>query len=501
LKTTFTKALCAAACFLLTLASCTNDIITVPESDTGAQVLGMGAELDPHFFSQNLTRNDGATSEDWYRILYPRTEAMGLQRFRVMLQPHWWEPFNDNDDPYTANPDGFRFDSIECQSVYEVLDLAESIGADVTLVQWGCRISGDCVDPEIGQFGRYYNAAPDGTNWVCRANDDEEFAENFIVFVKHLVDSLGYTCVKEITPYNEPDGNVSKLKYYIPTAKALAARLRAEGLDDRVKLNLSDNTDIRRWYLRGCTKALADEATLFNSHTYIFGYDDPNRKAFNWEKRNRRLAERVGKPHFVGEFGSDLCRGASRQEDINWYQRGVLIARNAINFLNAGASGCSYWGLIDQYYNRNEDYAQMQQLGLWRYVMAAYEPGDLDPAVPAVDYACRPQYYAYSMLTRNIRKGARVYPLNLRNSFAAGTAVLNPDGTWAYIFANQTDENVTVKLSNPNIGEAEACSVTEYVEGTLPVDGSMIEPTDEIVPDANGIYVVNLAPQSVVVLR
>lgn len=493
--------LTASALALFLSVSCSGvHKLDVPLEDTGVNLLGMGAELDPHFFSQNLTRNDGATEEDWYNIVYPRTKAMGLQRLRVMLQPHWWEPFNDNDDPFDACLENFRFNSLECRSVYEVLDLAENLGADVTLVLWGCRQNGECIDPEVGNFGLYFNADPEGTNWVTRCRDDEEFAENFIVFVKHLIRDMGYSCIREITPYNEPDGNVSPIESYIPTAKALAARLKAEGLEGEVVLNLSDNTDTRRYYLRDCTKALGEEAGLFNSHTYIFGYDDPNRKAFNWEKRNLRLAKKAGRAHFVGEFGSDLCRGASRQEDINWYKRGVLIARNAINFLNAGASGCSYWGLIDQYYGRNDDYAQMQQLGLWRYKLNAYQDEDLDPAIPAVDYACRPQYYAYSLLTRNIRKGARVYPLKLGNSFAAGCAVLNPDGSWAYILANGSEEDLSLSLHNPHSDNTVPLLKYDYSEETLPEDASMIEASGSITPSESGRYELCLKSQTLVVL-
>ena len=44
------------------------------------------------------------------------------------------------------------------------------------------------------------------------------------------------------------------------------------------------------------------------------------------------------------------------------------MTRIAINLLNAGASGVSYWSLIDQYYGKDADYGAMQQLGLWKYV-------------------------------------------------------------------------------------------------------------------------------------
>lgn len=75
----------------------------MPSEHAGVHLIGNGVELDPHFFSQNLTRNDGATEDDWYNIVIPRIKAMDIQRFRVMLQPHWWEPYNDNDDPFNSS--------------------------------------------------------------------------------------------------------------------------------------------------------------------------------------------------------------------------------------------------------------------------------------------------------------------------------------------------------------------------------------------------------------
>lgn len=489
-----------SAC-LLSMVSCFDrgSQVEVPMQSTGVQLIGTGVELDPHFFSQNITRNDGATEEDWYNVVVPRVKAMGIQRFRVMLQPHWWEPYNDNDDPYVMDASKLTLDSPEVNSVLKVLDLAEEVGGDVTLVLWGCPLSANSMDPEIGYIGRHFMVNPDCRTWVTLCADEQEFAENFITFVEWLVKEKGYDCVREITPYNEPDGAVSPLEPYIKVCKALDARLKRQGLRERIKLNLSDNTDCRRWYLRGCVENLAEEADLFNSHTYIFGYDDPNRKALNWERRNVKLAQKAGKKHFVGEFGSDLCRGASRQLDINWYERGVLMVRNAVNFLNAGAAGFSYWGLLDQYYGAWEDYAQMQQLGLWRYKECAYQPEDLAEGIEG-DYAVRPQYFAYSLLTRFIKKYSWVYPLDLKNQYVAGTAVVDLDCKWTYVFANATDEARTFDLKNPWHGGMNGCEIYLYSRETLPSDDSMLAPVGALEPE-NGVFKVEIPAESVIVLR
>ena len=104
---------------------------------TGVTLVGLGVELDPHFLSQNVTRHDGAKASDWDEIVVPRIRKMDIQRFRVMLLPHWWEPLNDNGDPAVAALDRFTFESAEMQSLYKVLDVAQEMNADVTLVLWG----------------------------------------------------------------------------------------------------------------------------------------------------------------------------------------------------------------------------------------------------------------------------------------------------------------------------------------------------------------------------
>lgn len=494
------KAVAALATVLLFVSCNVDDLrVEVPAEHAGVQLIGNGVELDPHFFSQNLTRNDGATEDDWYNVVVPRIKSMDIQRFRVMLQPHWWEPYNDNDDPYVTDTTRLTFDSPEVNSVCKVLDVAQELGADVTLVLWGCPIGATSVNPEIGYIGRHFLADPDGMTWVTLCSDEKEFAENFIVFVDWLINEKGYTCVREITPYNEPDGDISPLDRYYEVCRELDSRLRREGLRDQVKMNLSDNTDCRRWWLRGCANNLQEEADLFNSHTYIFGYDDPNRKALRWERRNVRVAKRAGKIHFVGEFGSDLCRGASRQLDINWYERGVLMVRNAINFLNAGAAGFSYWGLLDQYYGAWESYEQMQQLGLWRYKENAYQPGDLAEGIEG-DYAVRPQYYAYSLLTRFVRKNSWAYPLDMKHQYIAGTAVKGEDGKWTYVFSNASDCTRSYQISNPCGNSKGECDVYLYSEETLPEDDSMIQPC-AVLGLQDDVYNVTIPAESVVLLR
>lgn len=497
---TFLKRISFAGFLFSALASCSGESFSVrtPLQSTGVSLEGLGVELDPHFLSQNVTRDDGATVEDWQDIVVRRVKMMDVQRIRVMLLPHWWEPVNDNSDPQVADPDGFTFDSAEMKSVYAVLDLAQETGADVVLVLWGCTSYCSFVDESTPSQGQRYFMCNQGTNWVTAPADNEEFAESFSAVVKHLIEDKGYTCVKEITPFNEPDGNVCEPDQYIQIAKALDRRFRKDGIRDKVRFNLSDNTDCRRFFLKECADNLSEYADIFNSHTYMCGYECPNSYALGWEKDNVDVVRGTGKPHLVGEFGSNLCVGATRQTDINWYKRGVLITRNCLNFLNGGAAGASYWSLIDQYYNRGASYSEMQQLGLWRYKKSVYQGADAEGC--EYDYQPRPNYYAYSLLTRFIRRGDEVYPLDLQNEYAAGSAFRSPSGEWTYVFANGSEDDLEFNLVNVNDASEADLDVYSYSETTLPEDDSMLPATGVLKHGAKG-YKVSLPAQTVILLE
>jgi len=469
--------------------------------NTGVNVMYVGVEFDPHFFSQNVTRN--ANPADW-DIIVKRVTDMKVQSFRVMILPEWHEPVNDNNDPFVTDWDQFTFDSQEMQSLYKVLDLAQANDIRVTLVLWGCAKNMRLLNPAYTHLKEHFLAEGNSyNNWVVAPKNMDEWCENFSVLVQYLLEFKKYTCVREITPMNEPsyaynlDGTVSPASY-VEMCKKLNARFIADNIRDKLLFNLSDDAENAQ-FLKTCTTELSDVADLFNSHTYLFGYETPNTEIIQWEQNNRNLSEAAGKKHFVGEFGSNQTVGSSRQKDIDLYQRGVLMTRIVLNLFNAGASGVSYWSLLDQHYNKTGSYIEMQQLGLWRYKKADYSSEPYFSAIKG-DYEPRPQYYAYSLLTNYILPGSEVYPIDLKENFVAGTAFKSEGGKYTYIFANGSEINICVGLENKYLGVDDEFAVYKYIQGELPNDDKVIQSTENLRTKDKKVE-INLPALSVIVCQ
>lgn len=441
------------------------------------QLEGMGIEFDPHFLTQNVTAGNGTKAEDWDNIIIPRLRKLSPSKLRVMILPEWYEPVNDNNDPNVVNPDAFHFESAEMKGLYRLLDMAEQDGIKVTLTFWGTRSSTFLLPhPWPG--------------WMMGPSDFEEWAESLSTCLNYLLNTKHYTCIHEVTPVNEPNWSFSTDKHnqsdlYIRMCKVLNERLQRDGLRNKIRMSLSDNSDGgtgTHQFLEACTRELSREADIFNSHTYIFGYETPNSQIFQWEAENVRLSARAGKSHFVGEYGSNQNVGATIQKDIDLYERGLLMTRIVVNLLNAGAVGASYWSLLDQYYSRNEalSHSNMQRLGLWRYLKAEYAQDSIYSHLTQ-DYQVRPQYHAIGLLYNHLLPGSVVYPLQTQSEWIAASAIQSASGKWSYLLVNPTQEPLQVELTNPNIRHSHRLHVYHYQESTLPLDDSLPHHSDRVI--------------------
>lgn len=466
------------------------------EKQNEAPVQAIGIEFDPHFLTQNVTADNGTKESDWDNVIIRRLELLQVKKIRVMVLPQWYEPANDNDNPTMADLSHFHFDSPEMKGLCKLLDIAQLHHIMVTLTFWGVRPNS-------------FMNNEDHTGWMIGPANDNEWAENISVCLQYLLCKKKYSCIQEITPVNEPDWSFSAKgrspeDKYIEMCRILDARLRQDGLRKLVKLNLSDNSDGgtgNHHFLQACTEKLANTADLFNSHAYIFGYTTPNSTILNWERTNVLLTKAAGKHHFVGEFGSNQTVGATKQLDINRYERGILMARIVINLLNAGACGASYWSLLDQYYSKQEalSHDNMQQLGLWKYLRNDYMGDSINKDIHK-DYEVRPQYFAFGMLSRFVQPNSIVYPILTRNEWVAATALRKAKNYWTYLFANPLKEDIRIDISNTQLHGTKKFKIYQYLRHSLPQNDRPIE-ASATCTQQDGHLIFSLPASSFVILE
>lgn len=457
--------------------------LTLSETANRHTVNALGCEWDPKLLLP-VNRNHGVTDED-LDFIKGRMQALGVQAVRMMVTPDWFEKQNDNDDPFTANPDGFDMDNDEMNCLFAYLKVCEELGVRVTLTWWGAPAGHWLAHPNIG-------------DWIGAPNDAEEMAENISYLLQYIRKTLGYNCVKELIIQNEPsysfhvEGGAVDLDLYVACYKAMYKRLNDMGMGDIVLVGADDAQNFG-WFC-SAVEALRDVCGKFNSHNYAWSYNHPFLDVVSQEFVSVRTALAGDTPFFLGEFGDGSGIGAYYAASTETYGRGLYIASVVVNSFKAGAAGASYWPLHDVYYYQGSvepgtgagDNGGLMGMGLIGYKK--------DGA-----WSFRPSYYAYGLLCNYIPFGSQLYNITGDTDHVVDTiAAKTPDGRWSVIAVNRSGAEQTLNIST---GEAVGTMLNRYLftESALPTDGTMIAASGRVAP-ADGVYSFTVPANSFVVL-
>ena len=163
--------------------------------------------------------------------------------------------------------------------------------------------------------------------------------------------------------------------------------------------------------------------------------------------------------------------------------RGLEIARIALNMFNMGSSGVSYWVLFSQYYNRsdfNNNY--IMDMGLWGFADEGY--------------ACRPVYYAFSMLTRFVEEADEIYTIESGDENIVATAFRRGD-QWTYCVVNNGDVSKQISFLNRTKFPSEMARYV-YDEANVPTDNKVIPSNGKVTADGR-VLTDTVGPRSFVV--
>lgn len=457
--------------------------LNIEQEDGNDKVYGVGVELDPHFFAQNVglsgTTADGkpwsCKEEDW-EIVEQRIKDMNLKRIRMMLLPSWFIINEGNTQEGIYN-----WDSAEMQSMYKVLDTAKENGIKVNVTMWG-------IDTGTAGFMRVSGDSA----WATIPGEDYEkmFTDCFADCIKYLIEEKGYDNIKEVTLFNEPNSLYGFPGYfkgndeYCDLCIIMDESFIEKGIRDKVLFNLSDDARDYTWMARTLMN-LEGIIDVVNSHTYDFGDSyDVNTGMPNYDMSNKDICynnatynlenwrmffQDYDIPHIWGEFGTQNGVGSHQTLDKFSPSRGLDIPRISLNFFNMGSVGMSYWVLFSQYYSRSDfNIQKIMDMGLWGFADE--------------EYNCRPVYYSYSMITRFIQEGDVIFPIYSEDENIVAVAFKQGD-KWSYAIVNNGLTAKKVAFVNY---DSYPSSLNRYVydEANVPTDNQVISSNGSVT--ANG---------------
>lgn len=444
----------------------------IDKNSNGKTVLGIGAEVDPHFFSQNVGLS-GTTNgkkwevkeEDWQNVFVPRIKEMEIQRFRTMLLPSWFVK-------EATDYKNYKWNTPEMKSLYMQLDTCMELGISVNITMWG-------IDKAVCKWLAANNS---GSDWCVEPDEDKEleFVTAFADCIKYLIEEKGYTCIKEITLFNEPNAIYVKAygskgnSFYTDLCLKMNTAFKDAGIRDKVLFNLSDDARSPVW-LGQTVNVLEEEGAIdiANSHSYDWGTSVTNRQmlsdmpGYNMKAYLATMGESKI-PHMYGEFGTNTTEGSHSQSDRLLPSRGTAIGRIVINMFNAGSVGCSYWPLFSQYYNRS-DFAgnYIMNMGLWGF--------------KDEDYNCRPVYYAYSLITKYVKSADLIYAMPISDDYVVGVAFRSGD-KWTYLISNDSTTSKKISFLNNTKFPSEMNKYL-YDENDVPTNNKVIASSGKLACD------------------
>lgn len=399
--------------------------------------LGAGAEFDPFgFMPENIRR--GFNEEDW-TLLSGRIRRMGLDIVRMWYQPDWHEPYNDDSDPGHINWNGFAFDSKRMRSVYRYLDLCQSMGCGVNLV-----------------FG--WKRDTPQHSWLCfrgispvrsAPSDLKEWAESCSALLQYLLNTKGYTCVKYLTLFNEPNtgedfevpAGIDEKDWYKQMYEKVDERLRLDGIRDKIKLVAPDEAGGGGW-LDEVLPDLDDIVDVYAGHLHTHSGIELGEFCDAWRRKILRMnPDGIEEPFYLAEFGG--VRDAELRDSFDY---GLILADLVITALNHGAAAMTLWRLSDIYLVSPIQGTHLpadliengrQKQGLWEYRDKGWLP--------------RYSYYAYSLITGYTDRGGSILKTGSSDPDISAAVVKSSQGRYSIFVLNKADmdKRLSVKFGSP----------------------------------------------------
>ena len=444
--------------------------------------IGNGAQWDPY----QLDYGKGElkiSAADWQKM-YARLDFMRPQFMRVMT----------NTRSLISN--GKLDTEKDFDRLSPILDYCQSRHVTVMFGDWG----GGMVDAKT----RTINEA----NLTLAAR-----------YADFLIRSKGYSCIKYYNMINEPNGFWSTTEGNY----SLWANAIRYFHNELKKLHLQDNLSLvgpdaaiwkatESWWVDSCSTGLKDKIGLYDIHTY------PSKITVNSGEYTKiieayKKAVPADKKIVMGEIGFKFVEPADSfyyaenirrakakpfasnddsQMFVYEYMYGTDMADALFQTVNAGFSGSVVWMLDDAMHSK-ESPEKLKVWGFWNILGDEY--------FGAAEEVVRPWYYAWSLLTRYMPAGSKVFRVEVTGEPAVKAIATENDGKQLIALVNVSRTSKTVRITGSFKNKLSGMKQFIYANGKLIKEGdhTLLPNHINLTLDLNAGYSVDMPAESLIV--
>lgn len=379
----------------------------------------LGVNAVYHGFSYLPESRAQGMTKECRQVELARLRTAGLHLARTFYRPEW---------AMGAGPWSVAdWESEKMRALYAWLKDMQAQHIEVAL-NMGWWFGRDVIWNQDQHLPTYPDDMKEYVGWVSES-------------LHQIVEVRGFTNVKYILMFTEPDGNYGNIphgkptwEYYKEVVTATHQRLLADRRRQLVKI-VGPNTSLAPRWLAEAAAELNGAIDIYSSHDYNFErYDD----WYGLAVKMRQAVQATGKPFWVDEYGiQDLAKRNSADY-------GNILAQANAAFMNAGAQTSLLWVLSDQYYPYPLQYLTngdsfedgKHRWGLWPWVPEGAGP--------------RPAWSAFAMLSRLLGgAGGKVCQTTSPKEIPLA-AVARADGNLSLLVVNgePREREVRVELVN-----------------------------------------------------
>lgn len=441
---------------ILSLWSCTTVPQTVVSIDTkqviNGDYIGNGAQWDPYQLDYGKGRLE-ISETDWEKM-YQRLDFMRPQLIRVMT------------NTTSVMKDGIFHPEQGLEHLSHILNYCQTRNVTVMFGDWG----GGLVDSHKETINE--------KNLTAAAE-----------YVRFLIEEKGFSCIRYYNLINEPNGYWSatdgKYSLWARAIRFFHNKLKENKLTGRLQIVGPDAavwSTHESWWADSCVTHLNNEIGLYDIHTYP-SKSTVNSGAYTDIICAYKQSIPADKKIVMGEIGfkfvapedslfqqENLRRAMAKphasmddsQMFVYDFMYGTDMADAFFQTINAGYSGSVVWMLDDAMHSK-EAPDKLKIWGFWN-IFGEEQFGSEEEEV-------RPWFYAWSLLTRYMPAGSRVYKVDVKGDSRIKAIAVEKNGKYMFAVVNVSKEEKTVMLKSSSLPLLKEVKEYLYAEGKIKKGG------------------------------